>query len=498
MSARANMTADTHIGPGARIGNYVVDRRLGSGGMGSVFAARHVGLDKPVAIKSLHYSLAASENAVIRFVREGRAASRIRHPHVVDVTDVGTHEGVPYLVMEFLEGEDLQTRLHSCRRFTDAEIARIMLPVCDALATAHDMGVVHRDLKPSNIFLSNGPGGREHPMVLDFGLAKILETERVDRVTITQNASYLGTPYYSSPEQAQGGANADAKSDQYSLGAIIYELATGTNSVAGDTPYAVLCAIVAGQTKSLRETRPDVSLALEAIVEKAMSPERERRYESVRELGAALLALADPATAAQWRSTFQPSPLAPTPPPIRHSDPVVLAPVTRAQEPLVAPAAAIQPAAPKSSRVLAFVLAGAVALCFGALAFGVWAFTSSRAREPAASTPAVEEAPPSAAPPATPPVAPPPPPVVAAPPPEPPPPTQPVAPVEPATPAAPEPAIQAIPEPTPHHRASARSVRTAPIQPMSPTPRSYSGGGPSYPMRPAPVIGRNNSPILGP
>jgi serine/threonine-protein kinase len=272
--------------------------------MGTVFAARHVGLDKPVVIKALHSTLASREESVLRFVREGRAASKIRHPHVVDVTDVGTHEGLPYLVMEHLEGEDLEVRLRSVGLMPPPEIARIMLPVLDAVACAHEQGVVHRDLKPSNIFLAKGTHGREIPKVLDFGIAKILDTPEVNQKTITRTAFFLGTPYYSSPEQAQSGKAADAKSDQYSLGAILYELATGKRAVEGKTPFEVLTAIVAGRTIPIRTVRPDLSPALVAIVERAMAHLPQDRYGSVRVLGAALLTLADPGTAAQWQPAF--------------------------------------------------------------------------------------------------------------------------------------------------------------------------------------------------
>lgn len=300
--------AEGPLVPGARIGNYQIERRIGAGGMGTVYAGRHVALEKPVAIKTLTPLLCGKPDSVARFIREGRAASRIRHPHVTDVTDVGQHEGVPYLVMEYLEGEDLSTRLGRVRRLSDAEIARIMLPVCDAVFAAHEMGVVHRDLKPSNILLSKGAHGREHPMVLDFGLAKILDDDRKpDRQSITRAASFLGTPYYVSPEQAQSGASATALSDQYSLGAIMYELTSGRRTTNGENPYEVLTTIVAGQTIRLRAARPDVSEALEKIVEKAMAHKPSDRYGSLRELGRALLPLAEPSVRAQWQPIFDPS-----------------------------------------------------------------------------------------------------------------------------------------------------------------------------------------------
>ncbi|MGE0784623.1 MAG: protein kinase [Sandaracinaceae bacterium] len=303
MSAPSH-AASGRIVPGVRVGSYLIERLLGTGGMGSVFAARHVGLDKPVAVKTLHESLAAREESVRRFVREGRAASKIRHPHVVDVTDVGTHEGLPYLVMEYLEGEDLHTRLDACGRLTPREIARIMLPVIDALAYAHDAGVIHRDLKPSNIFLARGPYG-EVPKILDFGIARILDMDKLDAQTITVAASYLGTPYYSSPEQAKSGGRADAMSDQYSIGAIIYELAAGAHGLVGETPFEILSAIVANQRVPIT-TLAAVDTTIAAITERAMAYESHARYPSVRELGQALLRVADPEVARRWSMAFTP------------------------------------------------------------------------------------------------------------------------------------------------------------------------------------------------
>jgi serine/threonine protein kinase len=326
--------AEGPLAPGARIGSYVIERRLGAGGMGTVYAARHVGLEKPVVIKALSPMLAGQPQAVMRFVREGRAASKIRHPHVVDVTDVGTHDGMPFLVMEYLEGEDLDTRLEKKGRLGDYEIARIMLPVCDAVHAAHELGVIHRDLKPGNIFVARDARKREVPMVLDFGLAKIFDEEQTqpDRMSITRAATFLGTPYYASPEQAQSATSADAKSDQYSLGAIIYELATDKHSVPGGTPYEVLCAIIAGQVVPIRTSRPDISPELEAIVSRAMAHHRDARFASVRELGKALLAIADRATVAQWQPVFDPEgtlELPGTPPALmRKRDERLVVPVT--------------------------------------------------------------------------------------------------------------------------------------------------------------------------
>lgn len=394
MSAGATQD-DDRLGPGVRVGSYLIERRLGAGGMGSVFAARHVGLDKPVALKTLHPTLASREAQVVRFVREGRAASRIRHPHVVDVTDVGTHEGIPFLVMEYLDGEDLQTRLESCHLFTPTELARILLPVIDAVAAAHDKGVVHRDLKPSNVFLERGPHGVDIPKVLDFGIAKILDTEEVSQKTITQAAMFLGTPYYASPEQAQSGSSADARSDQYSIGAMMYQLATGRVPVQGATPFEVLCAIVAGGVTPIRVARPDVLPELAAIVERAMAFRPADRFASLRELGAALLPLAEPIVRAQWEPAFRSAGSARTyashgdgASPLPPSDPAISSPAPDPAD--IAFAATIDSStsvvpptvvgeAPRRSRAAVIVGASLAGLaCAGLAAGGLWWWTQHR------------------------------------------------------------------------------------------------------------------------
>ena len=194
-----------------RFDRYEIGSLLGEGGMGSVWKATHLKLQKPVVIKTLRPEHARSDTTRARFVREGEAASRIRHPNVVEIFDVAEFEGSPYLVMEFLEGEDLRALLRRRGALSLDAIVEVMLPVCNAVAAAHDAGVVHRDLKPENIFLSRTRDGALIPKVLDFGISRIDDGALSNQ---TNTGALLGTPRYMSPEQARGERGIDARSDQ--------------------------------------------------------------------------------------------------------------------------------------------------------------------------------------------------------------------------------------------------------------------------------------------
>jgi len=271
---------------------------MGHGGMASVYEAIHLDLKKRVAIKTLLPAVAASAEARARFLREGEAASRIRHPNVVDVTDVGTAGGTAYLVMEFLEGEDLAAMIERTGAMPIAAAIDILLPVVGAIAVAHEEGVIHRDLKPGNVFMARPRHGGPKPTVLDFGISKLSSGGANPALTATGTA--MGTPHYVAPEQVRSAATADERSDQYALGAILYEMLTGRCAHQGDSIYAVIRTVGEGSFPPPRAHRPDIPPALEQAVLRAMALDPTRRFPSVQALGRALLPFASAAAAGQW------------------------------------------------------------------------------------------------------------------------------------------------------------------------------------------------------
>jgi serine/threonine-protein kinase len=272
-------------------GRYFVDRRLGAGGMAAVYAARHVTLDKRVAIKVLRDDFGRRQDFVDRFVQEARAAAWIRHHNIVDITDFGeTVDGRVFFVMELLCGTDLGSVLAQSR-IPWARTLHIFLQVCAALAAAHQKGVVHRDLKPENIFLIERLGKADFVKLLDFGIAHLtLGTGSANK--LTETGYLMGTPEYMSPEQARG-EPVDARGDVYALGCILFEMIVGRAPFQARTPMGVL-------TKHITERRPMLGGAaaevgapagLDAVVQTAMARRPADRYASVEELIAAILAV---------------------------------------------------------------------------------------------------------------------------------------------------------------------------------------------------------------
>jgi serine/threonine-protein kinase len=294
-------TQNDGLAAGSALGKYDIKRQLGRGGMGAVYEGVHRDLKKRVAIKVLMPQLAANEEAKVRFLREGEAASRINHPHVVDVTDVGTEGSITYLVMEFLEGEDLAHRL-ARGPLSLQEAADIMLPVLAGLGAAHDEGVIHRDLKPENIFLCRTRVGGVQPKVLDFGVSKL--SGGTSALALTGTAATFGTPYYIPPEQLRGARQADKRSDQYSLGVVLYEAVCGRRPFEAENVYAMLRAIAEGEYPPPRSVFPDLPESMEQIIVKAMQLDPAQRFPTLRHFGAALLPFASDTARALWSSEF--------------------------------------------------------------------------------------------------------------------------------------------------------------------------------------------------
>jgi serine/threonine-protein kinase len=239
--------------------------------------------------------------AQARFLREAQLTSRVRHPHTVDVTDLGTEGGQTFLVMEYLEGEDLARHIERGGPMSLGEVVDIALPVMAAVAAAHDEGIIHRDLKPQNIFLARTREGAIHPKVLDFGISK----SGTDlQGAITSTGAMMGSPSYFSPEQVQDTKAVTSASDQYALGLILYECVTGRVPYEGENLYTIFKGIVAGEYQPAQQSRPDLPEGFHQIIERAMSVEPGDRFPTVKEMGRALMAFASPKTRLLWEDCF--------------------------------------------------------------------------------------------------------------------------------------------------------------------------------------------------
>ncbi|HEX6767535.1 MAG TPA: serine/threonine-protein kinase [Polyangiaceae bacterium] len=294
----------------SRFGSYLVVRTIGRGGMATVLEARHEKLGARVALKVLDPALAAQPLAAARFQREARAAAGIRHEHVLRVLDIGTEEGLPYLVMELLEGDDLSAYLARRERLPLPELLRVFLPIVSAVAAAHDAGIVHRDLKPANVMLARRVPLPLHPVVLDFGISMLRDNDD-GQGALTRSESLLGTVQYMAPELTRGARFASAASDQYAIGVMLYESATGRRPFRGDGHYDLLHAIVNARVVPPGRLNRELPPELDDIVLRALERDPKRRFESMRALGAALLGLADRANRQVWRAEFTDAATAP-------------------------------------------------------------------------------------------------------------------------------------------------------------------------------------------
>ena len=271
-------------------GKYAVERLLGVGGMGAVLAARHLELDERVAIKMLLPGVSPQGEPVARFIREARAAIKIRSDHVVRVLDVARLEdGSPYIVMEYLDGSDLSRLIEERGPLPVDDAIEYVVQACEAIASAHAMGIVHRDLKPANLFLVHTHDGRPCVKVLDFGISKI--SGGAGATGLTSTTTIMGTPCFMSPEQLRSTRDVDARADIWSIGAILHALLSGAPPYDGESNADVSAKIIRDAPTPIRSLRSEAPQEVEAIILRCLEKEPAARYADVAELAKALAAV---------------------------------------------------------------------------------------------------------------------------------------------------------------------------------------------------------------
>jgi eukaryotic-like serine/threonine-protein kinase len=267
-------------------GAYRLVRLMGEGGMGAVYEATQLRLNKRVAVKLMSRELASNREALARFHREAEITSQLGHPHLVNVIDFGTSEsGEPYLVMEYLEGEDLEQRLLREERLDVEAVVNITRQVASALGAAHAKEIVHRDLKPANIFLVQVPGEPDFVKVLDFGISKV----KAARAKLTRATAVIGTPNYMSPEQASGRVDeTDHRADQWALACIVWEMLSGRTPFVADDVSPLFYQITTLDPQPLAKRVPDVPPEVEEVLLRALAKKPEGRFPTIRDFSRAL------------------------------------------------------------------------------------------------------------------------------------------------------------------------------------------------------------------
>ncbi|MDB4954999.1 MAG: Serine/threonine protein kinase PrkC, regulator of stationary phase, partial [Myxococcales bacterium] len=273
-------------------GRYFVIDKIGEGGMGVVFSAKHAVIERPLAIKVLKREVMRDAATIRRFVQEAKAASRIGHPNIVDVTDFGTTpDGMTYSVMEFVDGMTLSKALKHGAPFTPERTVRIASQIARALGAAHDKGIVHRDLKPENVFLIDRDGRPDFVKIVDFGIAKVTPIDGAEAgPRLTRAGSVFGTPEYMAPEQAAGRDDTDHRVDIYALGTILYEMTVGRVPHKTDSMVRTLAMVMLDPVTPPSQVSPDLAIpkSLELTIMKALSKNREQRYQKMSDMLAAL------------------------------------------------------------------------------------------------------------------------------------------------------------------------------------------------------------------
>jgi eukaryotic-like serine/threonine-protein kinase len=302
--------------PGGIVGGkFRVDRVLGEGGMGIVVAATHLQLGQTVALKCMRPEV-VSPSYLKRFMREARASVKLKSQHAARVIDVGAFEdGMPYIVMEYLEGQDLSELLKQRGRLPVHEAVEYMLQACEAIGEAHSYGIVHRDIKPANLFLAQGPGGAPTIKVLDFGVSKILDLEaqgddtnpggrirdgrplRANDSVVTRVTDLLGSPSYMAPEQVLNASAADTRSDIWSVGVILFKLVCGRGPFTAESLGELVQQVMKNRIPTVGELLPDCPPGFSEVVAKCLERDRLKRFADIPELARALAPYAPSGTA---------------------------------------------------------------------------------------------------------------------------------------------------------------------------------------------------------
>jgi serine/threonine protein kinase len=290
--ARTDLTATTIAD-----GKYRLVRLLGEGGGGQVYIGEQIALGKQVAIKLLAREYAQNEEMLRRFLREARAAARVEHENVIAIFDFGsTGTGTAYMAMEYLEGEDLGNLIEREGALGWHRAKTIALQICRALHVAHSNGVIHRDLKPENCFRTRRRANEDFIKVLDFGIAKVFGDERNPQQSLSNSGKIFGSPVYMSPEQGRG-TPADDRSDVYAMGIILFEMLTGTVPFYSDESYVAILVMHATDPVPLpSRVAPEAHITpeMDALVLKALAKDPAERFQSMKELAQAILAILDP------------------------------------------------------------------------------------------------------------------------------------------------------------------------------------------------------------
>ena len=290
-------------------GRYRITGLIGQGGMSAIYEAQHLGIERRVAIKVLHPSLADDSEAIARLKHEAQVVSAIGHPNICEVYDLGrTRDGVPYLVMERLVGRSLADRIRVGPMGFD-EVAPLLVQVLAALEAAHGKSVIHRDLKPENVFVETRAAGRVTAKLLDFGISKSMNYDFAENPRLTHTGMVMGTPYYMAPEQARGDSGLDQRVDLWAVGVILYEALTGRRPFVATNYNALLVKILTSRPRPVQKVVPAIPDSVAWLVDKALSKLREDRFQTAREFSDAIasvqrlyVANAPAAAMASWQA----------------------------------------------------------------------------------------------------------------------------------------------------------------------------------------------------